>query len=90
MIYITNLCTEDTMTTFTAKLFMNGRSQAVRLPKDFRFNSEEVLIRKEGDTIILSPKPQSWEAFFKNTPLPSEDFMDNRIDLLPEKREDIF
>ncbi len=77
------------MTTFTAKIFMNGRSQAVRLPKDFRFNSEEVLIRKEGDSIILSPKTQSWENFFKNTPLPSEDFMDNRIDLPLEKREDL-
>ncbi len=78
------------MTTFTAKLFMNGRSQAVRLPKNFRFDGDEVLIRKEGDTIILSPKPQSWENFFKSTPLPTEDFMDDRIDLPPEKREDLF
>lgn len=78
------------MSTFTAKLFMNGRSQAVRLPKDFRFNSDEVLIRKEGDSIILSPKQQSWANFFKNTPLPSEDFMDNRVDLPAKKREDLF
>ncbi len=78
------------MTTFTAKLFMNGRSQAVRLPKNFRFDGDEVLIRKEGDTIILSPKPQSWESFFKSTPLPTEDFMDNRIDLPTEEREDLF
>ena len=78
------------MTTFTAKLFMNGRSQAVRLPKDFTFKSNEVLIRKEGDSIILSPKQQSWENFFKNTPLPSEDFMDDRIDLPPAKREGLF
>ncbi len=78
------------MTTFTAKLFMNGRSQAVRLPKDFRFSSGEVLIRKEGDSVILSPKPQSWGNFFKNTPLPSDDFMENRTDLPPEKREDLF
>ncbi|MGR3177355.1 MAG: type II toxin-antitoxin system antitoxin VapB [Candidatus Anammoxibacter sp.] len=78
------------MTTVTAKLFMNGRSQAVRLPKDFRFNSDEVLIRKEGDAVILSPKQQSWENFFKKTPLPSEDFMANRVDLPPTKREDLF
>jgi antitoxin VapB len=38
-----------------AKLFRNGRSQAVRLPKDFRFPGDEVLIRKEGDTVILEP-----------------------------------
>ena len=78
------------MTTFTAKLFMNGRSQAVRLPKNFRFNSDEVLIRKEGDAIILSPKPKSWESFFRNTPLTSEDFMENRINLPPEERENMF
>jgi antitoxin VapB len=38
-----------------AKLFWNGRSQAVRLPKEFRFPGEEVLIRKEGDAVILEP-----------------------------------
>lgn len=36
-----------------AKLFWNGRSQAVRLPKEFRFDADEVLIRREGDTVIL-------------------------------------
>ena len=45
-----------------AKLFMNGRSQAVRLPKEFRFAGSEVLIRKEGEDIILSP--QSREDLF--------------------------
>jgi antitoxin VapB len=73
-----------------AKLFMNGRSQAVRLPKEFRFAGEEVLIRKEGQNIILSPRPSSWDAFFKETPLPSEDFMATREDRPPQSREDLF
>ena len=72
-----------------AKLFMKGRSQAVRLPKEFRFAGAEVLIRKEGQNIILSPRPLSWDAFFKETPLPSEDFMATREDLPPQSREDL-
>ncbi|HTQ59431.1 MAG TPA: hypothetical protein VMI32_04360 [Candidatus Solibacter sp.] len=50
----------------TAKLFKNGRSQAVRLPSAFRFSSSEVLIRKDAETgdVILSRKPESWDALF--------------------------
>ena len=44
----------------TAKIFMTGRSQAVRLPKEFRFESEEVRIRKEGSAVILEPLPEDW------------------------------
>src|SRR5258708_7241248 len=45
----------------TAKLFRNGRSQAVRLPKEFRFEGEELSIRREGDAVILEPlRPQAW------------------------------
>ena len=40
-----------------AKVFMNNRSQAVRLPKEFQFNTDEVFIRKEGEDVILSPRP---------------------------------
>jgi antitoxin VapB len=73
-----------------AKLFKNGRSQAVRLPKEFRFEVDEVLIRKRGNDVILSPRPKSWDAFFKETPFPSEDFMSSREDLPDRKREDLF
>jgi antitoxin VapB len=73
-----------------AKIFKNGRSQAVRLPKEFRFDDDEVLIRKNGSDVILSPRPKSWDAFFKETPLPSEDFMASREDLPNQEREDIF
>ncbi len=45
----------------TAKLFKNGRSQAVRLPKEFRFEGTEVLIEKVGNTIVLTPKENRWD-----------------------------
>lgn len=71
----------------TAKLFTTGRSQAVRLPKEFRFAGSEVFIRQEGDQVILSPKPESWEDFFASADRPTADFMEERVDLEPEKRE---
>ncbi len=70
----------------TAKIFQNGRSQAIRLPKEFRFEGKDFFIRKEGDNIILSAKPQSWDAFFLSKQTTSPDFMKNRADLDPEER----
>jgi len=50
----------------TAKIFISGRSQAVRLPKDFRFKGSEVYIKKENGKVILSEKPQkTWAEIFK-------------------------
>lgn len=51
----------------TAKIFMNGRSQAVRLPAEFRFDTKVVYIRKDPATgeVILSPKPTTWDGFFE-------------------------
>ena len=74
----------------TAKLFMNGNSQAVRLPQEFRFEGKEVYIRKEGDRVILSPKRRSWREFFENAPCATPDFMEIREDELPQAREDLF
>ena len=75
----------------TAKLFMNGRSQAVRLPAVFRFDCKEVFIRKDPDTgdIILSRKPGSWDDFFKlmETIEVPGDFMADRDNELPPKRD---
>ena len=73
-----------------AKLFMNGRSQAVRLPKEFRFDEDEVYIQKKGNAVVLTPKPKSWSDFFEEVPLPSEDFMNERVDLAPQNREELF
>lgn len=49
-----------------AKLFTNGRSQAVRLPAAYRFEAKEVFIRKDPETgdVILSRKPATWDGFF--------------------------
>ena len=74
----------------TAKLFMTGRSQAVRLPMAFRFEGTEVFIRRDLSTgeVILSPKPASWQEFFElanQTEIPS-DFMTHREDLPAEER----
>jgi antitoxin VapB len=59
----------------TAKLFINGRSQAVRLPKEFRFKGTEVKIRKEGRKVILEPSETSeWPAGFWDIFTPDPDF----------------
>jgi antitoxin VapB len=44
----------------TAKVFMTNRNQAVRLPKEYQFATDEVFIRKEGEDVILSPRPRDW------------------------------
>ena len=75
----------------TAKLFRNGRSQAVRLPADLRFQGSEVYIRRDrtnGD-VILSRRPESWRDFFelmKTVDVP-EDFLADRKDVPPQKRD---
>lgn len=77
-----------------AKLFMNGRSQAVRLPAAFRFAAEEVFIRRDEDTgdVILSSRPPTLDAFFRalqdvNVP---EDFLDEDERRQPEQNRDPF
>ena len=59
----------------TVKLFKNGRSQAVRLPKECRFNADEVAINKVGDIVILMPKENKWSGFLNSLDLFSDDFM---------------
>lgn len=75
----------------TAKLFMNGRSQAVRLPVNFRFDCDEVYIRRDPETgdVIISRKPDSWEDFFKLTETAEvpADFMAERDSELPQERD---
>ena len=46
----------------TAKLFRNGQSQAVRLPKEFRFDGDEVFIKKSGSAVVLIPRVNSWDS----------------------------
>lgn len=75
----------------TAKLFTTGRSQAVRLPREFRFQGSEVFIRRDPRTgdVVLSPKPASWSEFFAladHTKIPA-DFMVDRDDQPAEERD---
>ena len=62
----------------TAKVFMTNRSQAVRLPKDFQFATDEVLIRKVGNDVILSPRPKDWRSYLESGPVASDAFMAER------------
>jgi antitoxin VapB len=59
----------------TAKLFQNGRSQAVRLPKEFQFNGKEVYIQKHGEAIILTPHEKAWKVFLEGIDEFTPDFM---------------
>lgn len=59
----------------TAKVFENGRSQAVRLPKECRFNTDEVAVNKIGDIVLLMPKTNKWSSFMQAIDMFSEDFM---------------
>ena len=71
----------------TAKIFMNNRNQAVRLPKEFQFNTQEVFIRKEGNDVVLSPKPVDWSAYLGGGPVASAAFMEGIEDLPVQERE---
>jgi len=71
----------------TAKVFMTNRSQAVRLPKEFQFATGEVLIRKVGDDVILSPRPKDWRTYLQTAPVASDEFMDEVDDLPVQERE---
>ncbi len=62
----------------TAKLFKNGESQAVRLPKEFRFEGDEVLIKKAGNAVVLLPKEKSWDSLLESLAQFSGDFMTDR------------
>lgn len=74
----------------TAKIFENGRSQAVRLPKECRFSGEEVAVNKIGDIVMLMPKENKWSGFLNSLNLFSEDFMsDGRKDNIPQEREQL-
>ena len=73
----------------SAKLFINGRSQAVRLPKEFQFSGNDVLIQKVGDAVILLPHDKSWEVFLHGLHNFTDDFMNGGRDQgKNQKRED--
>jgi len=75
--------------TLTAEVFQNGRSQAIRIPKEFRVDDSEVYIEKIGDTLIIKPtKTDKWDSFFHTLDnVDTTGFLDTRIDLPLQKRE---
>lgn len=74
----------------TAKLFQNGRSQAVRLPKEFRFRGNQVFIKKMGNAVVLIPDQDSWQTLFDSLRRFSEDFMTSRDQPEQQEREGLF
>ena len=70
----------------TAKLFENGRSQAVRLPKECRFQADEVTVNRIGDIVMLIPKDKKWQGLLEGVALFSDDYMEERTQGKAEER----
>ena len=72
-----------------AAIFRNGRNQAVRLPQDLKFPDKvkEVQVRKQGDSILLSPVKPDWASFFALATPVADDFLTPRNDSAPQSRE---
>ena len=74
----------------TAKIFETGRSQAVRLPKKFRFNADEVVIQQLGDAVLLVPKESLWQTFLDGLNGFTDDVFENgREQGVQEDRESL-
>lgn len=72
----------------TAKIFENGRSQAVRLPKQYRFTGEEVFVQRVGRAVVLLPKEAAWQTFLNGLNGFTDDFFQNgREPEVPTQRE---
>ena len=75
----------------TAKLFKNGQSQAVRLPKEFRMPGSEVYIKKQGEAVVLLPKGSSWRSLFESLDHFEKDFrIERNQPVADQKREPLF
>lgn len=74
----------------TAKLFQNGKSQAVRLPREYRFRGSKVYIKKMGNAVILIPEQDSWQTLVESINSFSEDFMEERIQPPVDTRDSFF
>lgn len=74
----------------TAKLFQNGQSQAVQLPKEFRFSGTQVFIKRVGNAVVLFPEDEPWETLIESLSGFSDDFMSERNQPPVQEREPIF
>ncbi len=90
VIYIVVYTKQEAMDMDTAKLFENGRSQAVRLPKKYRFEGDEVYISRLGSAVLLVPKDKVWETFLEGVNGFTEDvFAEGRYQGTQEERESL-
>ena len=71
----------------SAKLFQSGRSQAVRLPKAYRFQGDEVFVKRLGTAVVLLPEEGAWDLLFEAGADFSPDFMADRSQLMLQDRE---
>jgi antitoxin VapB len=74
----------------TAKLFRNGRSQAVRLPKEYRLPGTRVFLKKIGNAVVLIPEEDSWQSLFDSLDRFSADYMAQRDQPPQQGREATF
>jgi len=74
----------------TAKLFKNGRSQAVRLPKEFRLSGDRVFIKRMGNAVVLVPYHDPWQPLFESLTQFSDDYMQDRAQPAQQGRECLF
>lgn len=74
----------------TAKLFRTGKSQAVRLPKAYRFDGSKVYLKRVGNAVVLIPEENSWDPLIESLRMFSDDFMDERGQPPIQYREALF
>ena len=74
----------------SAKIFQNGKSQAIRLPKEYRFQGTTVYIKRIGNAVILIPEQESWQTLIESLDKFSDDFMDERQQPPTQDRTELF
>ncbi|MFN8479267.1 MAG: type II toxin-antitoxin system VapB family antitoxin [Kouleothrix sp.] len=74
----------------TAKIFQNGKSQAVRLPKEYRFRGTQVYVKRVGNAVVLIPEHDSWQTLLDSLALFSDDFMAERQQPAAQARDELF
>jgi antitoxin VapB len=74
----------------TAKIFQNGQSQAIRLPKEYRFRGTKVYLKRMGNAVVLIPESDSWQPLIDSLSMFSDDFMADRNQPPTQPREDLF
>lgn len=73
-----------------AKIFQNGKSQAIRLPREYRFQGNTVYIKRVGNAVILIPEQDSWQTLIESLDQFSDDFMVERQQPALQERADLF